>query len=498
MVAPPPRLRSQTAPAANLTTWWSTSSTSTTSSTSSSPTPNDDSDAATATIQSAAAAVVAIAFEPEVTQAAVNSYSSVDVAVTIMTLFALWPLITCGNCLLLAAFHRYKRLRTPSNCLVASLAAADTGVGIFLPLGIYFELTKASVDSAIVCLLPYSAIITICGVSILSMTAIALDRYTSLARPLRYNNLITKTSVGRYVSIFWIYALMLGASPIVAHYAGVQGRQGDLVDQTLPSRPFVCSFDVVGQHVRIFLFCMLFAPCACVLLFSYAYVYIVARYHAHAIYSVELSVRQNHQQQQQRCSSLVNPSTATGHHPFHPRYGWTLAITVGFFLVTWTPFQVCMLMDAFRGDGHVPILQNWTRVYLAFIAFANSALNPWVYGYRNTEFRHAFQRILEDLFSKVGLVKKGDKPDTANSHNHHNHRGRLHDRSCNGDLGLNSCASNVRLCVSPNHLTMTTLLKPTYIQAQESTSYGGGITNGEAPTTTMAICETVISSVDFQ
>jgi hypothetical protein len=49
---------------------------------------------------------------------------------------------------------------------------------------------------------------------------------------------------------------------------------------------------------------------------------VVARYHARAIYSVELSLRQ-HQD------------------GAHCRYGQTLAITVGLFLCLWLPFQVC-------------------------------------------------------------------------------------------------------------------------------------------------------------
>lgn len=52
------------------------------------------------------------------------------------------------------------------------------------------------------------------------------------------------------------------------------------------------------------------------------YVYLVARAHARAIYTVELSFR--HQTQ-----TLALP-----------RYGQTLAVTVGAFLILWLPFQV--------------------------------------------------------------------------------------------------------------------------------------------------------------
>lgn len=84
-----------------------------------------------------------------------------------------------------------------------------------------------------------------------------------------------------------------------------------------------CRFEAaVLPPVRVFLFVAVWAPSALVLLSCYVYVYLVARAHARAIYTVELSFR--HQTQ-----TLVLP-----------RYGQTLAVTVGAFLILWLPFQV--------------------------------------------------------------------------------------------------------------------------------------------------------------
>lgn len=51
----------------------------------------------------------------------------------------------------------------------------------------------------------------------------------------------------------------------------------------------------------------------------------MARYHARAIYTVEVSLRQQQDGGQ-------------------PRYGQTLAITVGLFIFLWAPFQVRYLL----------------------------------------------------------------------------------------------------------------------------------------------------------
>lgn len=117
---------------------------------------------------------------------------------------------------------RFKRLRTPSNYLVMSLATSDLGIGMFMPVGMYLELGGTeNFTSTHVCLLSYGVAITLCCVSVLVMVAIAVDRFTSLARPLRYANLITHSAVERYIAVFWAYSSLVGFTPL--GYALVQG-----------------------------------------------------------------------------------------------------------------------------------------------------------------------------------------------------------------------------------------------------------------------------------
>lgn len=99
-----------------------------------------------------------------------------------------------------------------------------------------------------------------------------------------------------------------------------------------------CRFDAaVLPPVRVFLVVAVWAPSALVLLGCYMYVYLVARAHARAIYTVELSFR--HQTQTMAL----------------PRYGQTLAVTVGAFLILWLPFQVSIIPTP---HAHTHIQQN--------------------------------------------------------------------------------------------------------------------------------------------
>ncbi|KAK0181933.1 hypothetical protein PV327_000111 [Microctonus hyperodae] len=183
-----------------------------------------------------------------------------------------------------------------------------------MPFGIHLELSGIS-ESGIssISIIPYCIVIALCSVSVLISVAIAVDRLTSLAQPLRYKNIITHSSVERYIAVFWIYAIGVGLSPLI--YSRVMGPQ--------QSNSEISRFAAAIQPpVRVFLVIAVWAPSALVLLGCYIYVYLVARAHARAIYTVELSFR--HQTQ-----TLALP-----------RYGQTLAVTVGAFLILWLPFQM--------------------------------------------------------------------------------------------------------------------------------------------------------------
>lgn len=141
--------------------------------------------------------------------------SPLAATLAVLLVFLFSPMILIGNSLVLIAMYRFKRLRTPSNYLVMSLATSDLGIGMFMPVGMYLELGGAkNFTSVRVCLLSYGVAISLCCVSVLVMVAIAVDRFTSLARPLRYPNLITHSAVERYIIVFWAYSSLVGFTPL--------------------------------------------------------------------------------------------------------------------------------------------------------------------------------------------------------------------------------------------------------------------------------------------
>ncbi|KAL2711452.1 Adenosine receptor A2b [Vespula squamosa] len=301
--------------------------------------------------------------------------SPISVVLAVSIVCILSPITVTGNSIILAAFYRYKRLRTASNYLLVSLAVSDFGVGVFMPFGMQVELSGLPENgTSTLCILPYCIVIALCSVSVLVTVAIAVDRLTSLAQPLRYKNIITHSSIEKYIAVFWIYATCVGLSPLI--YAQVTGLA--------ETHSGGCRFGAaVLPPVRVFLVVAVWAPSALVLLGCYVYVYLVARAHARAIYTVELSFR--HQTQTMAL----------------PRYGQTLAVTVGAFFILWLPFQTCMLLDIFYGTD---FLSEWAVVWLGLPILSHSGANPWIYAFHHGEMRIAAGKIAEDLVALFGVT----------------------------------------------------------------------------------------------
>lgn len=343
-------------------------------------------------------------------------------AVSVLAVVFLSPLILCSNALLLTALHRFKRLRTPANYLVVSLAAADVGIGLFLPAGLYLELALQPLPTGpgsgtlcSLCVLPFCVALALVSVSLLSMAAIALDRFTSLAQPLRYNNLVTHTSAQRHVLVLWVCSLLAGFSPLL--HSGCQ--------QSPP--PTHCSSTVLDLNLLGVLFLLVHGPCAAILLGCYAYIYVVARGHARAIHSVQVALMRQHQGQPSGPGG--GGGGPGGRAGDHARYSHTLAVTVGAFLCLWMPSQVALLSDVM---AHTALLAaRWSRLVLGLLLAANSAANPWVYGFRNSELRFAVLRLLKELLTKLGLPHSYCSCRATNA------------------TEMNSYASNVRLWTGP-------------------------------------------------
>lgn len=106
---------------------------------------------------------------------------------TIIALSSIVVLTVSGNFLLLLAVVVNRKLRTPTNYLVVSLAIADLLLGLLvLPFSATLQVRKEWIFGSAFCDIWASTDVLCCTASILSLCAISVDRYIGVTRPVRH------------------------------------------------------------------------------------------------------------------------------------------------------------------------------------------------------------------------------------------------------------------------------------------------------------------------
>lgn len=154
-----------------------------------------------------------------------SSFSSSDVAVsTRISVFAivmvsfqivLLILIIAGNVLVLVAIHKIRALRDITGIFVGNLALADLIIGITLPFQVLFFFYPDLAKNKYVCMSRFLIVSFSCNASIFSLTCTVVDRYVAIVYPLRYPDIMTKTSAFVMVAAIWILDIALTIVPFL-------------------------------------------------------------------------------------------------------------------------------------------------------------------------------------------------------------------------------------------------------------------------------------------
>ena len=124
-----------------------------------------------------------------------------------------------GNVLIIIAFQKVQPFHPPSRLLLSCLAVTDLCVGLIAqPLYASFWLSQEHSKHCY-----YSAglsnviAVTFCGVSLLTLTAISVDRLLALSLGVRYRQVVTLRRVRLLVVIFWLSSIALAIMIVFYH-----------------------------------------------------------------------------------------------------------------------------------------------------------------------------------------------------------------------------------------------------------------------------------------
>ncbi len=253
-----------------------------------------------------------------------------------------------GNTLVLAAIIRTPSIRSTSMIMLCSLAVSDLIVGLIAqPIYIAKELTENSSVTGVWAIAGHSLI----AVSLLTITAITVDRFLALHYHMRYATLVTKSRVKYTLVIIWLISFFVSG----CHF--LNPRLGKLI-------------------IAVVIF-----TCLIISTFSYIKIYRIVRRHQ----------LQMHAQQQAVQSPNAEDISVQLKKSAMNTFVFYIALIICYF-----PMYVILTR---QGISEKIWKTEW-RTFATTLVFCNSSINPFLYCWRLRELRTAVVKTARQMLCK--------------------------------------------------------------------------------------------------
>ena len=271
-------------------------------------------------------------------------------ALVIINCFLNVPLILTailGNTLVLTAILTTPSIRSTSMTMLCNLAVADFLVGfITQPFYIVKELTENRLLDILWDTVAYS----FCGVSLLIITAISVDRFLALHYHMRYSTLVTIPRVRYMITVVWCINFLTTAVYF--------------------SNDFIYHF-VIAVITGI---------CLTVSTFSYMGIYRIVRRHRLQIHAQQEAV-------------LYSTSEEDLHYV---RVKQSALNTFIFYIILVMCYLPMYILLTLHGLSQEPWPTEWN--FATTLVFANSSINPFLFCWRLRELRGAAVKTAKKIF----------------------------------------------------------------------------------------------------
>ncbi|XP_059176057.1 orexin receptor type 2-like, partial [Physella acuta] len=300
-------------------------------------------------------------------------YFSTPGAIFIQGLFILLSAIVLviglvGNCLVCFAVWRNPRMRSATNIFLVNLAVADfLVILICLPPTITEDITQnwylgKEMCKVVKCLQKISIL-----VSVLTLTAIAVERWLAICRPLMFRQ--TSVRAKRAIAIVWVISL---ASAVP------DGYSVDVLDYSDHDQGIVCeptwSMEVETIHLWIMFVVFYLVPLG-IMTFTYI--------------KVALCLwRSGYNDESDEASANVPKAQML----LRRKKAKMLIVVVALFAVCYLPVYVFFILRYTRILDYFPVYTIQPIVMFShWLCYFNSAVNPTIYNFMSCNFRREFR-----------------------------------------------------------------------------------------------------------
>ncbi|XP_077319521.1 5-hydroxytryptamine receptor 1B-like [Lithobates pipiens] len=331
-----------------------------------------------------------------------------------------------GNLLVIVIIVATKHFHSVTSIFLINLAISDflVGTGI-MPLVATSVIYNKWSNHQYLCSYMGSAFVVYCTSSVLTLSAIALDRYRAIIDCFQYSTQATMKRAISTVIWIWTQAIFSGFPPLVGW--------GQF--KYLPST-FSCSVNWAHSptYTGFILSCSFLLP-TCTMVFCYIRIVKVARDHARRIHNIECQLQKNVKGNtafldkislQNVDKIIADPDTdgsqkstdasripvsgclpskkqdifAMYNTPGKEHNGtFRLFLVIFVFFCCWVPYIiVCILQSISSQQKGLPALVETISAWLALL---NSAINPLLYALLSKRFRRALYGIKRRTFFKM-------------------------------------------------------------------------------------------------
>uniref|UniRef100_A0A8C6TR50 5-hydroxytryptamine receptor 1B n=1 Tax=Neogobius melanostomus TaxID=47308 RepID=A0A8C6TR50_9GOBI len=314
---------------------------------------------------------------------------------------------TLSNAFVIVTIYKSRKLQTPGNFLIASLALTDLLVSLLvMPISALYTVLQTWTLGQVMCDMWLSSDITCCTASILHLCVIALDRYWAITDAVEYTKKRTPRRAAGMIATAWVIAISISLPPFF--WRQVKAEE-------------VTSCDVNTDHIFYTIystFGAFYIP-TLLLIALYGRIYVEAR---------KRILKQSSNNKQQRggkrltSAQLLNNSPGSVASSSSLNYGTnetdqvsvkvtvsdallekkricaarerkatkTLGIILGAYIVCWLPFFIYTLVVAVCDSCfHQEIFDVFT-----WLGYLNSLINPIIYTMSNEDFKQAFHKMI--------------------------------------------------------------------------------------------------------
>uniref|UniRef100_A0A2K6RHN8 Trace amine associated receptor 8 n=1 Tax=Rhinopithecus roxellana TaxID=61622 RepID=A0A2K6RHN8_RHIRO len=260
-----------------------------------------------------------------------------------------------GNLLVMTSVLHFKQLQSPTSFLIASLACADFLVGVTV---IPFSMVRTYFGAKF-CTLHSCCDVAFCYSSVLHLCFICIDRYIAITDHLVYPTKFTMSVSGICVSVSWILPLTYSGAVFYT------GANDDGLEELVSALNCVGGCQIVVSQGWVLIDFLLFFIPTFVMIIIYSKIFLIAKQQAIKI---------------ETTSSKVEASS--GSYKIRRKAAKTLGVMVIAFIISWLPYTIDILIDAFMGF--------LTPAYIYEIC----SMNPLIYTLFYPWFRKAIKLIL--------------------------------------------------------------------------------------------------------